>query len=157
MSSGLLTYLRRYDTIKETYLKERAMSMSALANFLRERLDERGWEQKDLVTQSGLKKATISRLLNGQVDDPELPTFVALSEALEVPLWRLLEQAGYKIDRPTDPADSDRQLARQIEASPELRPIVQWLFDLDFDDRAAVMSFVEVLRRRRGGQGETPR
>jgi transcriptional regulator with XRE-family HTH domain len=130
--------------------------MSALANFILKEMQQRGWDQKDLSAKSRIPKATISRLLNGQVSDPELPTFVALSTALEVPLWKLLEQAGYEVERPTDPVESDRQLARQIEATPEIRPIVQWLFDLDMDDRAAVMAFVEALKRRRGDRGGTP-
>lgn len=159
MSSGLLTFRREYDTIHETE-KEGAMQAQSkpnmnLANFLKRRMKEVGVEQKDLTDKFGISKGTASRWLNGLIGDPpELPTFVAFSEALQTPLWRLLEQAGYEVERPTDPAESDRQLARQIEATPELRPIVQWLFDLDLDDRAAVMTFVEVLQRRRAEQGE---
>lgn len=126
-------------------------SAQALANHIKKRMDELNIAQKDLTDRFGISKGTASRLLNGQIEDPELPTFVLLSEALQEPLWKLLEIAGYKVERPTDPADSDRQLARQIEATPELRPIVQWLFDLDIDDRAAVLAFAEALKRRNGG------
>lgn len=160
MSSDLLTFRRRYDTIQET---EREGSMSAemkpnmnLANFLKKRMKQEGVTQKDFTDRFGIPKATVSRWLNGNIGDPpELPTFVAFSEALQTPLWRLLEQAGFEVERPTDPAESDRRLARQIEATPELRPIVQWLFDLDLNDRAAVMTFVEILQRRRAESDET--
>ena len=130
-------------------------SMQALANHIKKRMGDLGITQKDLTDRFGFSKGTASRLLNGQIEDPELPTFVLLSEALEEPLWRLLEMAGYTVDRPTDPADSDRQLARQIEATPELRPIVRWLFDLDIDDRAAVVAFAEAWKQRRGDSDQT--
>lgn len=156
MSSTLLTFCGEYDTMQETERREeRAMSAPpklnmGLANFIRKRMNEIQIKQKDLSDKFGIQKSTASRWLNGNIGDPpELPTFVAFSEALQTPLWRLLEQAGYKIEQPTDPEASDRQLARQIEATAELRPIVQWLFDLDLADRVAVMTFVEVLQRRR--------
>jgi transcriptional regulator with XRE-family HTH domain len=130
--------------------------MSALANFVKKRMGEVGVTQKELTDIHKIPKGTVSRFLNGQVKDHELPTFVVFSEVLQVPLWRLLEAAGYEIERPTDPAESDRRLARQIEATPELRPIVQWLFDLDMDDRVAVEAFVEAWKRRHGEQDQTP-
>ena len=127
-----------------------------LANFLWKRMREEGVAQKDLTSRFKIPGATASRWLKGNIGDPpELPTFVAFSEALNTPLWRLLEQAGYKVEHPTNPDESDRRLARQIEATPELRPIVQWLFDLDLTDRAAVMTFVEILQRRRADLDET--
>lgn len=120
-------------------------------NYVRKRMRERQIkDQATLAAKVGLKPPTLSRLINGKVEDPELPTFVLLAEALEDPLWRVLEEAGYKIERPADPSDSDRQLARQIELSPELRPIVEDLFALDADDRSAVVAFLQALRRRRG-------
>lgn len=160
MSSTLLTSCVEYDTIQEAK-KEGSMTAQTklnmnLANFLKRRMREVGVTQVELTDRFKISKGTVSRWLNGNIGDPpELPTFVAFSEALETPLWRLLEQAGYKVERPTDPDESDRQLARKIEATPELRPIVQWLFDLDLNDRAAVMTFVEILQRRRAELDET--
>lgn len=125
------------------------------ANFINSRMDVIDLAPIDLTTRFGIPVATVSRWRAGDLgENPELKNFVAFSEALESPLWEVLEQAGYPIERPTDPAETDRQLARQIEATPELRPIVQWLFDLDLDDRLAVMTFVEVLRRRRAEQAQ---
>jgi len=123
-------------------------------NYVLKRMGDVGIQtQAELASKVGLRPPTLNRLIRGKVKDPELPTFVLLAEALEEPLWRVLEEAGYVIERPTDPTESDRQLARQIEAAPELRPIVDDLFALDADDRAAVVAFLQALRRRRGSAG----
>lgn len=164
MSSTLLTFHGEYDSMQESE-KKREGPMAApnspnhkFANFVRKRMKEVGVEQKDLTATFGIPGATASRWLKGNLGTtPELPMFVMFSEALQTPLWQLLEQAGYKVERPTDPEASERQMARQIEATPELRPIVQWLLDLDLADRVAVMTFVEILQRRRAEQDQTLR
>lgn len=162
MSSTLLTFCGEYDSMQKSEIKKgRAMPApdtpnNKFANFIRRRMKEVQVEQRDLVAKFSIPQATVSRWLKGVIGDPpSLPVFVMFSEALQTPLWQLLEQAGYKVERPTDPDFSERQMARQIEATPELRPIVQWLFDLDLNDRAAVMTFVEILQRRRAEQDQT--
>ncbi len=120
------------------------------ANFIRKRMKDVPVSQQELTTKFGIPSGTVSRWMNGNLgDNPTLQIFVAFSEALQTPLWKLLEQAGYRIEEPTDPEVAERELARQIEATPELLPIVHWLLDLDLSDRAAVMTFVEILQRRR--------
>jgi transcriptional regulator with XRE-family HTH domain len=151
MSSTMLTSRQGYCTIMETDSKRR--SVSELSNYLNDQLKERGWEQKDLVARSGLPKATVSRVLGDKVETPDLPTFVSLAEALGVSLAFLLERAGYTVERLNDPEESTRQIARQIEAFPWLQPILQWLLDLDPEDRAGVVAYFEALRRQRG-QGD---
>lgn len=162
MSSTLLTFCREYDSMQESKKKKEGPMAAPtnlnhkFANFVRKRMKEVQVEQKELTVKFGIPGGTASRWLKGNLGDPpSLPVFVMFSEALQTPLWQLLEQAGYKIEQPTDPEASEREMARQIETTPELRPIVQWLFDLDLADRAAVMAFVEILQRRRAEQDQT--
>jgi transcriptional regulator with XRE-family HTH domain len=157
----MLTLRQRYDNIEATKIRNAGVDMPAqeshrFRNYVLKRMKDNGFQtQSDLAAKVGLNAPTLNRLITGKVKDPELPTFVLLAEALGDPLWRILEEAGYKVEQPTDPEASERELARQIEATPELRPIVEWLFDLDLADRVAVMTFVEILQRRRAELGQT--
>lgn len=151
MSSGMLTSRQRYGTITETDKKGR--SVSELSNYLQEQLAERGWEQKDLVARSGLPKATVSRVLSGQVETPDLQTFVGLAEALGISLARLLERSGFVVERLDSPEESTARIARQIEDFPWLQPVLQWLLDLDPEDRAGVTAYLKSIRHQRG-QGD---
>lgn len=126
-----------------------------LTNYLSDELKRRGWNPTQLANKSGLPKQTISNVLNKPDAVPELPTYVALAEALGVSLAYLLERAGYMVERLEDPEESTRRLARQIDAFPWLQPILQWLLDLDPEDRAGVIAYLESVRRQRsqGDQG----
>lgn len=121
-----------------------------LANYLRDELNRRGWSATQLAARARLPKQTISNILNKPEMTPELPTYVALAEALGVSLAFLLERAGYTIEKMDDPEESNRRLARQIDAFPWLQPILGWLLDLDPEDRAGVEAYLESVRRQRG-------
>jgi len=125
------------------------LQWQALANFISAKLAEKGWSDSRLAKESGVGGATVSRLLKARPQQIQLQTFVALAGALEVELWRLLEVAGYPIEQPSPPAETDlrfaQQLARQLDSFPELRPIVRLLFDLDEADRRAVTAFLNAL------------
>lgn len=121
-----------------------------LSNYLQDELRRRGWSLTQLANKAGLPKQTVSNVINNPEANPELPTYVGLSEALGVSLAFLLERAGYAVERLDDPEESTRQIARQIEAFPWLQPILQWLLDLDPEDRAGVVAYFEALRRQRG-------
>jgi transcriptional regulator with XRE-family HTH domain len=121
-----------------------------LSNYLRDEMARRGWSLTQLANKAGLPKQTVSNVINNPDANPELPTFVGLSEALGISLAFLLERAGYTVKRLEDPEESTGQIARQIEAFPWLQPILQWLLDLDPEDRAGVAAYLEALRRQRG-------
>jgi transcriptional regulator with XRE-family HTH domain len=123
--------------------------MSALANFLREQLRARGWSQTDLAAEAGLPKTTVSRLLNDRVDEPELSTLMKLSVALEIPLIRLIELAGFPVEAPAPPAAQHQRLTILAESLPWLTPIVEQLAALEPADLESVLTYLEVLRQRR--------
>lgn len=121
-----------------------------LANYLRDELARRGWTATQLASKTNLRKQTISNILNKPEMETELPTYVALAEGLEVSLSYLLERAGYVVEKMEDPEESTRRIARQIDAFPWLQSILQWLLDLDPEDRAGVVAYMESVRRQRG-------
>jgi transcriptional regulator with XRE-family HTH domain len=127
-----------------------------LTNYLQDELARRGWSATQLATRAGIPKQTVSNILNNPDLVPELPTYVSLAEGLGVSLTFLLERAGYVVERLDNPEESNRKIARQIEAFPWLQPIFQWLLDLDPEDRAGVVAYLESVRRQRGRSDQDP-
>lgn len=121
-----------------------------LANYLRDELKRREWTATQLAQKAGLPKQTISNILNRPDVKTELPTYVALSDALGVSLAYLLERAGYVVESLEDPDEATYRIARQIEAFPWLQPIVRWLLELDPEDRAGVVAYLESVQKHRG-------
>jgi len=131
-------------------MRNRRIMGSELGNFLRDEIKRRGWTQTRLAARSHLPKQTISNIITDPSNTPDLPSLVAIADALEISLARLLERAGYTVDRTDDPEESTRQLARQIEAFPWLQPILMWLIELDLEDRAGVIAYLKSVRQQRG-------
>lgn len=131
------------EPIQERYV------VSALGNLLREKMKEKGWEQKDLAAESGIPKATISRIVGGKVAEPELTTLWRLSDTLGEPLGKLIELAGFPVEPVTTDDDRRRRLALLVETFPWLELVVDDLAGLQPEDQAAVLSLLDGLRRRR--------
>jgi transcriptional regulator with XRE-family HTH domain len=134
-------------------IPEGPLKWAALANFVNRCLEQKGWDDVDLVRESGISAPTVWRILKAKPHRIKLQTFVVLAQALDVELWEILEVAGYPIEKPSPPAEADlrfaERLARQLDAFPELRPIVTWLFELPDADRRAVIAFLTTLREWR--------
>lgn len=128
--------------------------MTALANFIRQEIDGRGWNQKALADKSGIPKATISRLVNGQVDEPELSTLMRLSDTLNVSLSKLISLAGFPLDLSSSPQQQHARLITLAESFPWLATVMEEIADLSPEDKESVITYLEVLRwRRQGGKG----
>ena len=127
---------------------------SELGNFLRDELERRGWTQSRLAARAHLSKQTLSNIINDPSIAPDLPTLVSLADGLNMSLARLLERAGYAVERTDDPEESIHQLARQIDAFPWLQPILTWLIELDLEDRAGVIAYLKTVRQQRGLDGD---
>lgn len=123
--------------------------MSALSNFLRQQLRSRGWDQKDLAAESGLRKSTISRLINDRVEEPELPTLLRLAQTLGVSLGDLMELAGYPVRMPTSQEGQQDRLVALGNALPWLVPVIEEIAALPPGELESVLAYLETLRRRR--------
>lgn len=125
--------------------------MSVLATYLRAQLEQRGWTQDRLATESGISPSSLSKILSGHSKTPELATLAQLSQALEVPLRTLVEAAGFTIeDGPhSDPDAQKRRVELLLEAAPSLHPLVDRLASLSVEDQQTVWAMVDMLAERR--------
>jgi transcriptional regulator with XRE-family HTH domain len=119
----------------------------SLRTYLRQKLKERGWTQADLAAYSGINKMNITRLMGSgkeRTQVPDLATLDAYARALEVPLYRLIEEAGYEVHCPRD--NPEAILARQIIDRPLLREICNEMIMLDEKDHQQIRSFIRGLK-----------
>lgn len=124
-------------------------SSIALANFLRNQLEGRGWTQQDLVDETGLARATVSRLINGQIAEPDLSTLHRLADVFEMRMSRLLEICGYPVGDATPPSQQAQRLAALVESLPWLGPVTEDIATLTPDEREGLLVYLETLKRRR--------
>lgn len=61
--------------------------------WLKNRLDKKGWKQADLARESGLDTAVISNLVNGR-RGPGMDTYRALARAFDIKLKELFVEIG---------------------------------------------------------------
>jgi DNA-binding Xre family transcriptional regulator len=109
----------------------------------------RGWEQKDLSAEAEIPKATVSRLVNDHVQEPELTTLLKLSQALEVPLGQIMELAGFPVQAPGSSEARQTRLIALSENLPWLTPVIEEIAGLSPDERESVLTYLEALRNRR--------
>lgn len=121
---------------------EAIVMASRLSQFLYDELQRRGVSLSDFALQSGIPKQTLSNIINNPSSKPELATFVRIADGLNMPLWKILEIAGYRIFAPGEEEDSIR-LARTVDSFPWLKPILERLLALNPQDRAAVLAFLD--------------
>lgn len=122
--------------------------MSALARLLEQRMREIGvLSGRDLGRKSGVKPATIGKILRGETKVPDLETLARLSWALDVPLLQLVQACGFPVDEPVNPADDEARLRAMIVATSELQDLVEPYLDLRLEDRVAVRAYIAGLRK----------
>jgi transcriptional regulator with XRE-family HTH domain len=76
--------------------------MAELAEYLQREMTQRGWSQREAAQRSHISKSTLTDLLNNPQKTPELKTLKALAQGFEVPMRRLIELAGFKIEEGED-------------------------------------------------------
>lgn len=124
--------------------------MNALGSYLEDQLKQRGWDQKELSARSGVRESTISRLLRGKVQEPQLSTLHALAECLSVDLGLLIELAGYPIRRSSSEQEYSDRFQVLVEAFPWLLPVAINLASLPLAQRDPVISMLEALAMKKG-------
>lgn len=124
--------------------------MEYLRAWLRAEMDRRSWTKRDVATASGgaVSATTVQSLLDGTTKTPTLGILDGLGEVFGVPLWRMIELAGFSVDLTAPGAVADR-MARLMEADPMYQRIAAELARLHPDDAAAVVAYLEGARLRR--------
>lgn len=108
-------------------------------------LAKRGWKTSDLVAQSALSKATLSRIKTIPDYRPDLETLVEISIALDIPLRRVVESCGYVVDSGVANQDEDQRIMALLRAVPNLRVFLEPLGKLKPADRQTILAVAEQL------------
>ncbi len=103
--------------------------------WLKSRLDKRGWSQTVLSERSGIAQSTISTWLSDQGKKPNVKGYVAIAKALDVPLETVLAVAG-------EVEAASSEVAEEAE-------MVGILRGLNADERGIVLRMLRGLRRGR--------
>lgn len=115
-----------------------------LAIFLDKSLKEHNWSYRDFEELANISRSTISAIINGKKAD--LDILVKISKALNVPLWRIMELAGYDLGVGQTADIINQRIVSLIAAVPELGPLLDELAAGDRGDIVAVLAYLESQR-----------
>lgn len=122
----------------------------SLAEFLQREMERRGWSQRDVTIQTGVARTSISNILENPDAVPTVETLVRFSQTFSIPLWRLLEIAGFDPGVPNDtPQGITARIAALAAQLPEYRDILYRLGEIDPRDATGVLAYLEILLRGR--------
>lgn len=133
----------------------KCMPMSKLATFLRGKIDRREITQSELEIGSGIPDSTLSRIINGQVEEPKASQIAQIAQALGMPFWQLMQIAGYTTAIPGDPSEEAQRIAIALESQPDLRQLFDEAENLQPEDRDAVRAYILLLQRQRQERAQT--
>lgn len=127
------------------------MMETALGAFVAREMRARGMDQRALSIASNVPKATISRIIGGQVQQPERDTLARLAATLDVSLSHLLELAGYALDAAVNADPELRELWTAVQharAHPEQRALLLRMLDITRDPemRARISGYLDALQ-----------
>ncbi|HEX2123166.1 MAG TPA: S24 family peptidase [Thermoanaerobaculia bacterium] len=116
---------------------------------LRERIqaamDAKGWNQARLAAESGVAEETLSKIMTGATEDPQMSTLTRLAYALDETVGALLGEKGFDLTA----ADQQRVrdfiawAARKLEATPP--PLI----DAFGQPNASSLDLIAIGERRR--------
>jgi transcriptional regulator with XRE-family HTH domain len=123
--------------------------MSKLAEYLQAQLRQRNWTLRIAEEQTQMSRETLSRIMRGDERAPRLDTLQQVAEGFDLPLWRVIELAGYDIGIQSSPATQAARLEVISRAMPHLAPLLDRLLEASPDDLDAILVYLEALQMRR--------
>jgi len=129
--------------------------MSELSSFVDQQLKQRNWTLRVAEEEIGVSKTALSNLIN-DVQKPDLETLVKVSKAFSLPLWRIVEMAGYDLGFNASTKSTAERIASLIEAVPEFREGLERLLSASPDDIEGMLAYLEaqqLVRNRRAQVG----
>lgn len=121
---------------------------SALAEYLRDEIERRGWSDAQLATTAKITPGALSKILQGKSKKPKLDTLAKLAIALKAPLARIILLAGYELGE-SYPVSRDEQIGTLLQLVPEYREIVEELNQLTDADLQGLLGYARALRHQR--------
>lgn len=113
-----------------------------LARFLSSFMRAEGLSLRDMESRTGVSKALLNNLINGKVVEPRLSTLVGIARAVDLPLGRVIELAGFDLGLPTSPdalAEGRAQAAATVQHQRWCR-LLERLAGLDPDELDALLA-----------------
>lgn len=128
-----------------------------LAEFLIREMDKEKWSVLDLEVQTGVSRGALRNILEKPDAVPTLETLLRLSRRFKLPLWRMVELAGFASGVPTDtPQGRTARIIALAQAMPQLSDALDLLVELSADEVEGVLAYLEALKRRRDQNGLGP-
>jgi transcriptional regulator with XRE-family HTH domain len=131
------------------------ITVSALASYLRLKMDEKGWDAAQLARKAKVPTTTLHNILHQKNPNPRPGTLRKLAGALEVSAARLTSLTGYPIDDDPEAVERHLRLARLIDSLPWLESGVEKILQLSPEEQEDILDLVERrLVRRQKDQGK---
>lgn len=128
-----------------------------LKELLEREMERRSWSQRDVAIHTGVARTSIANILENPDVVPGLETLERFGTTFGIPLWRMVEIAGFDAGLPADtPAGISARVAALAGQLPAYREILDRLGEIDPRDAHAVLAYLEILLRRPSGDPDAP-
>jgi transcriptional regulator with XRE-family HTH domain len=124
-------------------------SATDLAALLRKRMKDEGWTWREFEAFTGLSKSALANIIDNPDVTPGLETLTKLARAFKMPLWRVVEMAGFDLELSHGDLSQTQRLASLMQSMPQYRPVVDYLVGVEPDDLEGILVYLETLQRRR--------
>jgi transcriptional regulator with XRE-family HTH domain len=132
-------------------------SSVTLVEFLQREMDKQKWTPVDLEARSGVSRGALRNILEKTNTVPTLGTLKRLGLLFGLPLWRMVELAGFDAQVNEDtPAGRTARIIQLSKAMPQLSEALDYIADLPAEDLEGVLIYLEALKRRRDQAGLGP-
>jgi transcriptional regulator with XRE-family HTH domain len=124
----------------------------SLADFLQREIDKRKWSRRELASKSKVSRGSLDNIWDDPGAVPSLETLEKLAAKLEIPLWRMVEEAGFNLGLPASVSELEQRTAQLLAREPQFKSMAPYLMGLDPHDWQAMLAFLEGLTARRADQ-----
>ncbi len=131
------------------------MSVAALAVYLREEMARQNKTQQDIEQATGIPDSTLSRILNGEVNEPRASQIAKIGKALGIEFWVLMKKAGIGNGPPSSPTEEAQQIAALVAGDPGLADVLRQVAGLNAHNRQAILAYITLLHQQ-GQNGAQP-
>lgn len=132
------------------------MSVAALAVYLREEMARQNKTQQDLEQATGIPDSTLSRILNGEVNEPRASQIAKIARALGVEFWVLMKKAGIGNGPPQSPTEEAQQIAALVAGDPGLADVLRQVAGLNQHNRQAIIAYIMLLQQQGQNGAQSP-
>ena len=120
--------------------------MPDLADFLADKVRQSSY--RAVAAHTGVSRGALENLVRRlNTEPPELPTLEKISKSYNLPLWKVMELAGYDLGLPNDANAIIARFVALADRYPNLRPLLNDLIDLPDDRQRQALAYMQTLIR----------